>query len=257
MDSAFPKPSPNKVRLQRYLAQCGIASRRMAEQIIREGRVAVDGRPVTTVGLSVDPATQRVKVDGRPVALQQTVYYRFYKPRGILCTNQDPGGRSTYRECLPAELAERHLFYCGRLDQDSEGLMLLTNDGFLAQRVAHPRHHLVKIYRVWTQTLLSPFIRRRMETIGIVSEGEWLRAVRIIPDGRDGQGWRYRFMLVEGRKRQIRRMCAAAGAEVVRLVRLAIGPIRLKGLKPGECRPLSRDELEALKSATSSAEGTH
>jgi len=248
--SAFPRPNPNSLRLQRYLAQCGVASRRAAEQLIREGRVAVDGRIVSELGVRVDPTVQKVAVDGQPVVPEPPVVLLYHKPRGLLCTNRDPFGRVTYRDRLPESLSQ-HLFYCGRLDRDSEGLMLLTNDGALAQRVTHPRHHVLRIYQVWTQAPIPGEALGRMTNPGIWSEGECLRTIRVLPEGRDRLGWRYRFELGQGRKRQIRRMAQAVGAEVIRLVRVAIGPLRLDGLKPGEWRPLSPRERNALEALVS------
>lgn len=242
-----PRQSPNSVRLQKYLAHCGVASRRAAEDWIRQGRVAVNGRVVTEVGVSVDPDTQAVSVDGRVVRPETFTYVLLNKPRNTLCTCRDPQGRLTYQELLP-DLQVR-VYSVGRLDMDSEGLLLLTNDGELAHRLAHPRHHVDKTYQVWISTPLEPSVLSLMAGEGIESEGERLRMKSITPKGQTRGGWLYEVVLGEGRKRQIRRMIAWAGPTVLRLQRVAMGPLRLGNLKVGAWRHLTAEEVERLKAA--------
>lgn len=245
MDS--PRPSLNSVRLQKYLAHCGVASRRACEELIAAGRVTVDGRVVAEQGVCIDPAVQRVEVDGRPVASEAPVYIVLNKPPNYLCTSCDPQGRATYRELLKG--VEARVYSVGRLDRDSEGLLILTNDGELAHRLAHPRHHVEKVYRVWITGELGADAIRRMTGEGILSEGERLRAREVVPMRRTGGLFLYRIVLREGRKRQIRRMVDACGLAVARLQRVGIGPLRLGTLRPGEWRSLGAGEVDALRSA--------
>jgi 23S rRNA pseudouridine2605 synthase len=247
VDLASPRQSPNSVRLQKYLAQCGVASRRAGEVWIRQGRVAVDGCVVTEVGVSVDPATQTVAVDGRVIRPESFAYILLNKPRNIVCTCQDPQGRLTYQELLP-DLPVR-VYSVGRLDMDSEGLLLLTNDGELANRLAHPRHHVDKIYHVWCFRALDRAALERMTGEGVESEGERLRMKSITPKGDTRGGWLYEVVLGEGKKRQIRRMMAGAGTKVLRLQRVAMGPLQLGNLKPGAWRRLTAGEVERLQAA--------
>ncbi len=242
-----PKPSPNSVRLQKYIAHCGVASRRAAEALIRQGRVAVDGHVVTEMGVSVNPRVQTVAVDGRPVKRESFAYILLNKPRNILCTCRDPQGRLTFQELLP-DLPVR-VYSVGRLDMDSEGLLLLTNDGELANRLAHPRHHVEKTYQVWASAPLDPAVRERMTGEGVESEGERLRMLSITPGRETRAGWMHTVVLGEGKKRQIRRMFAEAGAKVLRLRRVAMGPLKLGEIQSGAWRHLTGNEVERLKNA--------
>ncbi len=248
MDLASRRQSPNSVRLQKYLAQCGVASRRAGEEWIRQGRVAVDGRVVTEVGVSVDPSTQTVSVDGRVIHPESFAYILLNKPRNTLCTSRDPQGRLTFQELLP-DLPVR-VFSVGRLDLDSEGLLLLTNDGDLANRLAHPRHHVDKTYHVWISAALEPAALAVMTGEGIDSEAERLRMKAIAPKGKTPGGWLYEVVLGEGKKRQIRRMITWAGPKVLRLQRVAMGPLRLGALKVGAWRCLSNVEVDQLRKST-------
>lgn len=244
---ASPKPSPNSVRLPKYLAHCGVASRRAAEGMIRQGRVAVDGRVVCEMGITVDPRAQAVTVDGRAVRPEAPVYLLLNKPRNMLCTSRDPQGRPTFHALLP-DLPVR-VYSVGRLDRDSEGLLLLTNDGELAHRLAHPRHHVDKTYEVWAARPLDAAERARMIGEGLWSEGEQLRMRAITAGRRTPGGWLHTAVLGEGRNRQIRRMFEALGVTVLRLRRVAMGPLRLGGLKVGAWRPLTpreRDQVNGL-----------
>jgi 23S rRNA pseudouridine2605 synthase len=242
------RQSPNSVRLQKYLAQCGVASRRAGEEWIRQGRVAVDGRIITEVGVSVDPSTQTVSVDGRVIQPESFLYILLNKPRNTLCTSRDPQGRLTYQELLP-DLPGR-VFSVGRLDMDSEGLLLLTNDGDLANRLAHPRHHVDKTYLVWISAPLNAAAMAVMTGDGVDSEGERLRMKAITPKGQTRGGWLYEVVLGEGKKRQIRRMIAWAGPKVLRLQRVSMGTLQLGSLKTGAWRYMSRAEVEQLRKAS-------
>ena len=205
--------------------------------------VAVDGETVRRQGMVIDPARQSVTVRGRLVRLPRRVYLALNKPRGILCTSRDPGGRPTVQSLLPAGLPR--VYTVGRLDRDSEGLLLLTNDGDFAHALAHPRHHVPKTYLVWTASALDRPARERM-LAGVEDDGEVLRALAVDEIARTAAGARYRVVLGEGRKRQIRRMMAACGLSVRRLQRVAVGGLQLGGLRPGEVRPLCPAEVRRL-----------
>lgn len=248
MSSASVKPSrPFDVRLQKYLADCGCGSRRACERLIEQGRVAVDGRTVDRQGIRIDPAGQVVTIDGKPLRPQTVLHLLLNKPAGYLCTSRDPGRRRTIHDLLP-DIRER-VYTVGRLDKDSEGAILITNDGDFANRLTHPRYHVPKTYHVWVDQSLTAEDLAAFRR-GIRSEGERLRARSVRYAGADGQRHRYELILSEGRKRQIRRMFLAAGVRVHRLRRVAIGPVRLGNLKPGACRALNDGEIRQLREAS-------
>jgi 23S rRNA pseudouridine2605 synthase len=244
----FPRPSPpdgpRPVRLQKYLALCGLGSRRACELLIAGGRVAVNGQVVREQGRCVIPGTDRVLADGRPAAPETPLYILLHKPAGVVTTCRDPQRRRTFADLLP-DFGAR-LFPVGRLDLDSEGLLILTNDGALGQRLTHPRHHVPKVYEVRVSGRLTEPQAAAMEQ-GIVSDGDTLRALKVTPAGAEGDAALYRVTLGEGHKRQIRRMFAHFGLTVHRLVRTRIGPIELGDLEPGAWRFLSPEEVAALR----------
>ena len=235
-----------EIRLQKFLAECGVGSRRACEELIARGDVTVDGRAVTQMGIRIDPARQVVRVRGRTVAPQFRLYLALNKPRDVLCTSRDPQGRRTFLDLLPALPAR--VYTVGRLDRDSEGLLLVTNDGELAARLMHPRHHVQKTYRVWLDGALSGEGRARLLG-GVTSRGERLAAVRVTAVMDGGQASCWDVMLVEGRNRQVRRMFEAVGVAVRRLKRTAIGPLGLGRLARGAHRELSEAEVAALRRA--------
>ena len=239
-----PKPSPCRIRLQRYLAQCGLGSRRACERLIDEGVVTIDGETVTRQGHSVDPSHQIVRVRGLAVMPEPLVYLVLYRPRGILCTSHDPEGRKTIHGLLPRGLLSR-VYTVGRLDRDSEGLLLVTNDGDFAHALMHPRHQVAKTYHVQVNRLVTDSDRRNLER-GLIVEGERLRALsfrrRNLPSDRPT----YEVVLGEGRNRHIRRMLEARGYQIARLKRVAIGELRLGRMAPGACRPLTEPEMDML-----------
>ncbi len=235
------------IRLQKYLAECGVASRRASEKLIVEGRVTVDGVVVTELGTKVDPGTQRVTCDGRAVSLEEKVWLMLNKPVGVICTSEDPEGRERVIDLIP-DLPGR-LYTVGRLDVMSEGLILLTNDGELAHRLMHPRHHVEKKYQVWIDRELSPQEIDRM-LAGLQCRGEKLRALRVEPLRRIIAGQPgYTLTLGEGRNRHIRRMMEALDCKVIRLVRVSVGPLRLERLRSGEHRELDSWEVDKLRKA--------
>jgi pseudouridine synthase len=235
-------------RLQKYLASCGIASRRAAEQLISAGRVSVNGQVVAELGTRVEPSVDRVEVDGRPVAPPPAkVYLAVNKPPGIVTTTSDPRGRPTVLDLVPRL---GRLFPAGRLDADSEGLLLLTNDGELANRVMHPRYGCEKEYRALVRGTPSAQALEQLRSGIELAEGRTAPA-RVAVDGpAEGGSYWLRVMLREGRKRQVRRMLAAVGLPVERLQRVRIGPLELGSLPPGRSRPLGRSEVAALRATS-------
>ncbi|MBI4506984.1 MAG: rRNA pseudouridine synthase [Chloroflexi bacterium] len=234
-------------RLQKALAKAGVASRREAERLMRAGRVAVDGAVVTELGTKIDPTRQRVTLDGRPLgAAPPGIYWLLHKPPGYLTTTRDPQGRPTILDLLPRGV---RVYPVGRLDAASEGLLLLTNDGALAHRLAHPSSQVPKEYHVLVDQRVDRALPERLDGGGVVlDDGRIARAeVRLLRAAPDGS-W-LRFVLREGRKRQVRRMCAALGLGVLRLRRVRLDGVALGALPPGRYRPLSAEEVERLQRA--------
>lgn len=238
-----PSAPRGRERLQKYLARCGVGSRRACEDLIRAGRVRVDGRAATVLGTTVDPAAAKVEVDGRPVTPEAHAYILLNKPRGVVCTSHDPEGRPRAIDFVRG--VPGRIYTVGRLDFASEGLILLTNDGALAHRLMHPRHHIEKTYEVWVEPALNRHAIRQLEH-GVVDGDETLRTLAVTRSGKDALGFRYQVVLGEGRNRHIRRMMAAVGVRVKRLVRIRMGDLSLGTLKPGEFRDLTPGEREAL-----------
>jgi 23S rRNA pseudouridine2605 synthase len=236
-------------RLQKILAHAGLGSRRECEEYILQGRVTVNGQVVRELGSKVEPKlAATIAVDGERIHIEKMVYYAVNKPKGYVSTNDDPAGRPRVIDILP-ELPER-VYSVGRLDEDTTGLMILTNDGELANRLAHPRYGVEKTYRA----LVAGTPGR--EIVTKLTEGIWLsdgkvRAKRARVVGTQGEATILELVLAEGKKREIRRMLAKLGHKVMSLTRIAIGPVTLKGLPPGESRPLSRAEIDLLHKVAS------
>ncbi|HPP52760.1 MAG TPA: pseudouridine synthase [Thermoguttaceae bacterium] len=235
------------VRLQKVLASAGLGSRRQCEELILAGRVEVDGQVAAELGVRVDPLRQEIRVDGERIRLHRLAYYAVNKPSGVVCTHRDPSGRRRVIDLVPTE-GER-LFPVGRLDLHSEGLILLTNDGELANRLTHPRYGVEKTYRVQVAGQPTTEVLAKLQQGVWSSEGK-LKAERIKVLGKHKQSTFLEMVLAEGRNRQIRRMLARVGHKVLQLTRLSVGPIRLGKLKPGQSRPLTAEEIEALYEAT-------
>lgn len=238
-------------RLQKVLAHAGVGSRRHCEALIAAGRVTVDGRIVRELGTRVDPEQQRLAVDGSPVKGERHVYWLVNKPRGYLCTNRDPARRPLAIDLVP-QVAQR-VYTVGRLDEDSEGLLLLTNDGDLAHRLMHPRFGVEKTYLALVAGAPSP------EDLQQLLKGVWLsdghvkarHVKRLKPQG---TGTWLRIVLSEGKNREIRRMLARLGHKVLRLQRVAIGPVAIGKLATGKTRKLTGPELAALRDSAPPSE---
>jgi len=236
------------VRLNKLLADRGLAARRKCDTLIQDGEVRVDGTIVREPGTQIDPTRQRVTVSGRPLpAAKADAYFALHKPVNVLTTMDDPGGRPTVKSYLPR--GGPRLFPIGRLDGDTSGLLLVTSDGELGHRLMHPRYEIPKTYHL---TLAEPPTARALAQLGMGVEfapGETSRPARVEVLGRTLVA----LTIAEGRNRQVRRMCAALGLDLVALVRVRVGPIELGDLPAGAVRPLTRDEVRALRIAVSGA----
>jgi pseudouridine synthase len=233
------------VRLQKFLADAGVASRRAAEKIIAEGRVEVNGRKVTATGSKVDPAADKVKLDGRAVEVRKRLYVALNKPPGYVCSRNDPDDRRLASQLLPREWD--HLYSVGRLDYESEGLILFTNDGDFCLRVSHPRYGMTKVYMVTVKGTMDNNVIRRI-TAGVQHDGELLKALkaRVLASGQSTS--MVEVVLGEGKNREVRRLFESQGLEVLRLMRTQVGKIRLGQLPSGKWRTLTDTEVETLLS---------
>lgn len=234
------------VRLQKFLAACSVASRRKCEELIAAGAVKVNGR-VAMLGDKVSPS-DKVTVHGRRVIppKDRFVYVALHKPRGFITTMQDERGRKCVRE-LVEDVGER-IFPVGRLDRESEGLLLMTNDGELANRITHPAHHVVKIYRVTVGPEVTEDQLDRMRT-GVELDGRLTAPAQVSILLREPSRVVLQISIREGRNRQIRRMCEALGLTVKRLKRTAVGSVKLGMMHPGAWRYLTPEEVDKLKAA--------
>lgn len=234
-----------KVRLNKYLRDCNLGSRRKCEGLIASGCVEVNGQVVSQVGKWIDSEKDEVKVNGQVVRPNNTmVYIAAHKPPGCLVTRCDPFGRPTIYDAIPN--LPPGVFPIGRLDRDSEGLIILTNDGKLAHRLSHPRHEIRKVYIVDVIGFVDDATVEKMKS-GIVIESGIARAVSVEVLERDPHRSKLRVVLAEGKKREIRQMLGVCGFEVVRLVRVMFGCVSLGDLDSGKWRYLTRDEIRGLR----------
>ncbi len=236
--------SPDLMRLQKFLAMAGVDSRRNCEEYIRTGRVTVDGEVVTDPARGVDPAKQDIRLDAEKLRPPRFRYYLVNKPRGFLCTNSDPQGRPRAIDLVP--VVDQRLFTVGRLDENTEGMLLVTNDGDLAQRLAHPRFEVIRRYRCLVAGFPQPDILHQLREGMYFADGYFkFRSVRIFK--RRGQSTILELELQEGKNREIRRLMARVGHKVLALERVAFGPLKLGSLPPGHCRELSSFEVRELR----------
>ena len=233
-------------RLHKTLARAGVGSRRKCEELISAGRVKVNGKIVSTLGSKVNPRQDRIEVDGQPIALpREHIYVMLNKPAGYVSTVRDPQGRPTVMDLV--SMQER-VYPVGRLDVDSEGLLLLTDDGELTHRLTHPSYEHEKEYHVWVEGKpKARTLQRLREGIELEDGFTWPAEVTVLRQ--EAAGTWLRFVIHEGRKRQLRRMCQAVGHRVLRLMRVRLGPVRLGDLAPGSHRPLTEDERDRLREA--------
>lgn len=242
-------PTPGQARLQKVLSAAGVASRRASEKLIADGRVTVNGQTVRELGTRADPASDDVRVDGRRIARDvRPRYVVVYKPRGYVTTRSDPNRRKTVLDLIPD--VREYVYPVGRLDYESEGLLLLTNDGALAAVLTHPRHGVARVYEATVRGVPSGARLRHLAT-GVEIDGRPTAPaeVRMLPGGAPGRTdeARVRIVIREGRNRQVRRMFDAIGHPVRRLRRTRLGPISLRGLRPGAARDLTAAEVGALR----------
>jgi 23S rRNA pseudouridine2605 synthase len=245
--TAAQGPGPEAVRLQKVLAAAGLGSRRACEELIVAGRVSVDGVPVRELGRRVDPRTAVVHVDGLRIQLDPTIVtLALHKPVGVLSTMHDPRGRPTL-EAYVADRPER-LFHVGRLDADTSGLLLLTNDGELAHRLMHPSYEIPKRYVATVEGRVERGLGRRLARGVTLPDGEVRVDEFIVREATPARSI-VELVLHEGRNHIVRRLLAEVGHPVTRLVRTQIGPVRLGTLRPGQTRRVEGGELGALMAA--------
>lgn len=233
-------------RLQKILARAGLGSRRYCERLILEGRVSVNGKVVKKLGSKAVAEKDRIRMDGKPLVLEkEKVYFILHKPAGCITTLSDPQGRKKAIDLFPREKLPR-IFPVGRLDYNSEGLLLFTNDGYLMQALLHPSKEITKIYRVKIKGRIGEVALRKLSQGIMLPEGKTLPAkVRFI-EAAERNSW-IEIEIKEGRYRQIRRMCEKIGHPVLRLIRKTQGPLSLGNLKSGTFRLLTSKEIKALK----------
>lgn len=241
-------------RIQKILAAAGVASRRNIEQMILEGRITVNGKVMRKLPVLVDPATDKIAVDGEPIRLRESVERRIYllmnKPKGVVCTNVAQGEQTRAIDLLPPNFRTR-VYPVGQLDADSKGLLILTNDGELTNALTHPRYGVAKTYRALVDGRVTP------ETIAIIEKGMWLAdkegkgfktgRTEIEVVGRQALRTAMEITIREGRNREIRRMFHKLGHKVRDLIRTRLGPLTLHGLPPGHVRALTEKEVRLLR----------
>ena len=231
------------MRLNKFLSAAGVCSRRKADQLITDGQVEVNGKPVTELGSVIDEKKDVVKVGGREVRLPLShVYIKLNKPKGYVCSESDDKGRKTIFDLVKTE---QRLFSVGRLDYDTEGLILLTNDGEFASRITHPSHMIEKEY---VATVVGPMKESEFAVLrkGVVENGNRMPSAKIKPISFDGKVTKVSVIIDEGQNRQVRRMFEAIGREIKLLKRVRIGGVKLGGLKRGEFKDLRAEELSSL-----------
>ena len=237
-----------RMRLHRFIAHCGYCSRRRAELLIEAGRVEVNRKVVEVVGSIVNPARDEVRINGEPITAPEPLTILFHKPPGVITSTHDTHNRLTVMDLLPKSVVDRGVLPVGRLDLDTEGLLILTNDGDLSHRITHPSFETEKEYEA---SLLSQPQRKDLDRLekGVRIEGALTAPARILSVDRDGSTSRIRIVIHEGKKRQVRRMFEVIGHEVKRLKRVRIGQLLLGNLRASEWRELAAEEIRSLLTA--------
>ena len=241
-NSLFEKEAPGTHRLQKILASAGFGSRRQCEELIEQGRVEVNGS-AAQLGCKVALGHAEIKVDGERLKSAKPVYLALFKPKGYLCTDSDQQGRARAIELIPPSFGR--LFLIGRLDKESEGLILLTNDGALSERLTHPKYGVPKVYRVLVAGELTEAEVRQLREGIHLAEG-FAKAANVIIKGRHKQSTILEMTLTEGMNREVRRLLARIGHKVLSLIRVAVGPVKLGKMASGEWRKLTQTEVERL-----------
>ncbi len=241
--SVNPDDSPKNIRIQKFLASAGVGSRRHCEEYIESGRVTVDGKVISDLGFSIDPLKQKIKLDGEYVRQQPKKYYLLHKPAGFLCTNKDPSGRPLAVELIRQESCR--LFTVGRLDENSTGLIIVTNDGDLAHRLAHPKFQIPRQYRVQVVGRPTKEVLSQIQKGLYFSDGRFrVRGIKKIKT--QGKSTFLELLLTEGQNREIRRMMARVGHKVISLQRVGFASIKLGRLPLGKSRLLKPPEIKSL-----------
>lgn len=234
------------MRLQKYMAICGVASRRKCEEYIQQGLVTVNGEVVTELGTKIDPDHDEVLFRGKLLQEEKKVSIVLYKPVGYMCSNDDPEGRSTVQELI-TDIPAR-LYHVGRLDYSTEGLLIMSNDGELANRLMHPSHEIQKTYTVLCRGLIDQDALRALRK-GVLLDDGMTASAEVVLKRRGEKNSQLQISIHEGRNRQVRRMMDAVGHEVIKLRRDRIGNITLYGLEPGQWRYLTKDEFSYLNAS--------
>jgi pseudouridine synthase len=236
--------------LQKFMAAAGVASRREAERLIQAGKVSVNGRRVTVLGTRIDADRDRVAVDGKPIrATQKLLYLMLHKPRGVIAAAHDPRGRTTIMDVLgdrTLRRGSRRVFHVGRLDYNSEGLLLLTNDGALAMALTHPSHAVPRVYRARVQGAVPQKVLQRLVKGIKLEDGPVAVVSAEVLKNNPRSTW-IEVTVVEGRNHLVRRLFQAVGYSVLRLIRVAYGGVELGDLPCGQARSLTEEEIEMLK----------
>ncbi|MFC0214903.1 pseudouridine synthase [Paenibacillus chartarius] len=240
-------------RLQKVLAEAGIASRRKSEELITSGRVQVNDQVVTTLGVKVDPAADVIKVDGKPISGQSKVYLLLHKPKGVITSASDPGGRKVVTDFLHG--VKERVFPVGRLDYDTEGLLLLTNDGELANMLTHPKYHVPRTYHATVEGVPHGSVLDKLRSGIKLEDGMTAPAeVEYLDVDTEKKQSVLSITIHEGRNRQVRRMLEAVHFPIIRLKRVKYGPIELSGLARGKFRHLKSDEVAMLRESALSTQ---
>lgn len=238
-------------RLQKILAAAGVGSRRDCEELIVAGRVEVDGRVMDQLGTRVDPATQEIRLDGTPIRISRRVYFLVNKPAGVVTTNHDPSGRPRVVDLVQTD---ERVFAVGRLDRSSEGLILVTNDGELANRLTHPRYGVTKVYRVLVAGQPAAEVIQKLRKGVYLADGV-AKVASVQVRRRELHSTELEIELKEGRNREIRRILARVGHKVMRLRRMSFGPLRVGNLPLGASRRLTNEEIKQLEKVSQQAGG--
>jgi len=232
------------MRINKFLAFCGVCARRKADELVKSGRVKVNGEVLTDLSYQVNIEKDVVEVDGKVVKPPSKVYYLFYKPRGYLTSMYDPFNKKTIKPFL--DRLPVRVFPVGRLDKESEGLLLLTNDGELANKLLHPRYEVKRTYLVWVTPKLKNERIEKLLNEGVLIGEKLIKPINFALVKKEKDQWVYQVEVKEGVKREVRKMVGILGGRVHKLKRIQFGPIKLGNLKPGEIRKLSEKEVEEL-----------
>ncbi len=246
------RSTSHRVRLNKYIADCGIASRRKADDMIENGEITINGKKVFELGIRVDPKQDRILFRGKPIQAQNRfVYYAFNKPKSVVTTTDDPHGRRTVMDFFPK--AKLRLFPVGRLDFDSEGLLIITNDGEFAQKVIHPDEHVTKTYHVKLNGIpTDPQLDKLRRGVSIVGGKVSALHVKRLLKATDKKSW-VEVMIDEGKNHQVKQMFTKIGFDVEKLRRVSIGEFRIGSLKPGEHRELTFEQIHKIFKKRSTA----